>query len=88
MGENDFKKGYSSLNDRPDATYALIDKLREREPVVRVCAVFDVPTSSYYDYKKRCRTIDAGRLTLRSLVKQLFRSTRNAAGSRSLVDLK
>lgn len=64
-----------------------IDKLREREPVVRVCAVFDVPTSSYYDYKKRCRTIDAGRLTLRSLVKQLFRTTSNAAGSRSLVDM-
>lgn len=54
---------------------------------MQVCAVFDVPTSSYYDYKKRCRTIDAERLTLRSLVKQLFRSTRNAAGSRSLVDM-
>jgi len=87
MGENDFKKGYSSLNDRTDATYALIDKLREHEPVARVCAVFDVPTSSYHYYKKRCRKIDAERLTLRSLVKQLLRSSRNAAGNRSLVDM-
>jgi putative transposase len=46
-----------------------------------------VPTSSYYDYKKHCRKIDAERLTLRSLLKQLLPLMRNAAGSRSLVDM-
>jgi len=46
-----------------------------------------VPLSSYYDYKKRGNEIDADRLTLRSMIKQLFRSTRNAAGSRTLVEM-
>ena len=52
-----------------------------------VCATFDVPLSSYYDYKKRDNEIDVERLTLRSVIKQLFRSTRNAAGSRTLVEM-
>ena len=52
-----------------------------------VCAAFDVPLSSYYDYKKRDNEIDVERLTLRSVIKQLFRSTRNAAGSRTLVEM-
>jgi putative transposase len=65
----------------------LIDKLREQAPVELICTAFDVPTSSYYDYRKRSQTIDVERLTLRSIVKQLFRSTRNAAGSRTLVGM-
>jgi putative transposase len=52
-----------------------------------VCAAFDVPLSSYYDFKNRSNEIDVDRLTLRSLIKQLFRSTRNAAGSRTLVEM-
>lgn len=65
----------------------MIDKLREQAPVELICAAFDVPTSSYYDYRKRSQKIDVERLTLRSIIKQLFRSTRNAAGSRTLVGL-
>lgn len=52
-----------------------------------VCAAFDVPLSSYYDFKSRSNEINVDRLTLRSLIKQLFRSTRNAAGSRTLVEM-
>ena len=52
-----------------------------------VCAAFDVPLSSYYDFKNRSNEIDVDRLTLRSMIKQLFRSTRNAAGSRTLVEM-
>lgn len=52
-----------------------------------VCASFDEPLSSYYDFKNRSNEIDVDRLTLRSLIKQLFRSTRNAAGSRTLVEM-
>ena len=46
-----------------------------------------MPTSSYYDYRKRCRKVDVERLALRSKVKQLFRMSRNAAGSRTLVEM-
>jgi len=61
--------------------------LREQDRIELICAAFDVPASSYYDYRERSQKIDVERLTLRSIVKQLFRSTRNAAGSRSLVDM-
>ena len=51
------------------------------------CETFDVPTSSYYDYRKRCRKIDVERLALRIKIKQLFRMSRNAAGRRTLVEM-
>lgn len=46
-----------------------------------------MPKSTYYDYKKRSRKIDVERLSLRAIIKNLFRMTRNSAGSRTLVDL-
>ncbi len=61
--------------------------MREQEPVELVCAAFDIATSSYYDYKKRSRKIDVERLGLRSKVKELFRASRGAAGSRTLVSM-
>lgn len=50
-----------------------------------VCAVFGVPTSSYYEYRSGHREIDANRLQLRSEVKRLFNTSRGSADSRSLV---
>lgn len=46
--------------------------------------MFDVPSSSYYDYLKHNQKIDVERLEQRSLVKKLFTDSRRAAGSRSL----
>jgi len=61
--------------------------LREQEPVELICNAFNVPTSSYYDYRGRRQIINVERMTLRSIIKQLFRSTRNAAGSKTLVGM-
>ena len=44
-------------------------------------------TSSYYDYRKRSQKIDVQRLVLRSKIKELFRDSRHAAGSRTLVEM-
>lgn len=52
-----------------------------------VCETFDVPASSYYDYRKQCKKVDVERLALRSKIKQLFRMSRNAASSRTLVEM-
>jgi putative transposase len=46
-----------------------------------------VPLCGFYDYKNRGNEIDVERLTLRSVIKQLFLSTRNAAGRRTLVEM-
>lgn len=47
--------------------------------------VFDVATSSYYDYRKRSQVIDVKRLQLQARLKELFRLSRGSAGSRTLV---
>ena len=61
--------------------------MREHEPVELICTAFGVPKSSYYGYRKQRQKIDVERLTLRSMIKQLFRTTRNSAGSRTLVGM-
>jgi len=50
-----------------------------------ICSVFDVATSSYYDYRKRSQVIDVKRLHLQAKLKELFRLSRGSAGSRTLV---
>ena len=50
-----------------------------------ICSVFDVATSSYYDYRKRSQVIDVKRLQLQARLKELFRLSRGSAGSRTLV---
>ncbi|KFI17963.1 hypothetical protein IB75_16995, partial [Nitrosococcus oceani C-27] len=50
-----------------------------------ICSVFDVATSSYYDYRKRSQAIDVKRLHLQAKLKELFRLSRGSAGSRTLV---
>lgn len=49
-----------------------------------VCSALGIPTSSYHEYVKRRRTPDIKRLTLRSLVKELFNDSRQSAGSRTI----
>lgn len=50
-----------------------------------VCSVFEVASSSYYEYKQRQRHVNVERLALRSEVKRLFTLSRSSAGSRSIV---
>lgn len=52
-----------------------------------VCSVFEISSSSYYEYFQRPRHIDGERVYLRSEVSRLFTLSRNSAGSRTLVDM-
>jgi len=61
--------------------------LREQEAIEIVCSAFDVARSSYYEYRQRAARIDVERLRLRSKIKELFRASRNSAGSRTLVGM-
>jgi len=65
----------------------LIDQLRERESVEMICAAFDIAPSSYYEHRQSHQIVDVDRLLLRSKIKELFRLSRNSAGSRSLVGM-
>jgi len=61
--------------------------LREHEPVGLVCSALGIPASSYYEHVQRHQKPDVQRLTLRSLVKELFNDSRRSAGSRTLVGM-
>ncbi|WP_348944107.1 IS3 family transposase [Chitinibacter sp. FCG-7] len=79
------KKGHSSLNGGRTQSYALVDQLSEHEPVEMVCSTFGICRSSYYHYRHRRQHIDRERIELRAKVRNLFKQSRNAVGSRSLV---
>ncbi|MCK2086452.1 IS3 family transposase [Aeromonas sp. 3925] len=81
------KKGYSSLDGGRVHTYALIDRLREQAPITLVCCAFDVPTSCFYDYLARRRTINRERMQQRSELRRLFKASRDSAGSRALMSM-
>ncbi len=81
------KKGYCSLDGGRVHTYALIDRLREQAPITLVCCAFDVPTSCFYDYLARKRTINRERMQQRSELRRLFKESRNSAGSRALMSM-
>ncbi|MGN5163135.1 IS3 family transposase [Aeromonas dhakensis] len=81
------KKGYSSLDGGRVHTYALIDRLREQAPITLVCCAFDVPTSCFYDYLARRRTINHERMQQRSELRRLFKASRDSAGSRALMSM-
>jgi putative transposase len=51
-----------------------------------VCQVLEVPKSSYYEYRLRRDKIDAERVKLRAQVRQVFKASRCAAGSRTIKD--
>ena len=65
----------------------MIDQLSTTEPIELLCALFNVPRSVYYDYRHRCRRIDAERLALRSKVSAIFSGSRRSAGSRTIMDM-
>ena len=63
----------------------MIGPLSEHESVEMVCSVFDVPRSSFYDFKQRETSIKLEEVQLRSTINELFSLSRGAAGSRTLV---
>ncbi len=67
--------------------FALIDRLREQKQyeVNRLCRIFGISRSSYYDHLLRKNTIDAERLRLRALVTEIYNASRQSAGSRTIV---
>ncbi|SIR60509.1 HTH-like domain-containing protein [Aeromonas veronii] len=79
--------GYSSLDGGRVHTYALIDRLRKQASITLVCCAFDVPTSCFYDYLARRRTINRERIQQRSELRRLFKASRNSAGSRALMSM-
>ncbi|ATY82521.1 IS3 family transposase [Aeromonas veronii] len=81
------KKGYGSLDGGRVHTCALIDRLREQAPITLVCCAFDVPTSCFYDYLARRRTINRERMQQRCELRRLFKESRNSAGSRALMSM-
>ncbi len=52
-----------------------------------VCTAFGVAPSSYYEYRQRQQEPDVERLLLRSKIKELFRLSRNSAGTRTLMGM-
>ncbi len=52
-----------------------------------VCCAFDVPTSCFYDYLARRRTINRERIQQRSELRRLFKESRDSAGSRALMSM-
>ena len=52
-----------------------------------VCSVFEISSSSYYEYCQRRHHIDVERVHLSSEVNRLFTLSRNSAGSRTLVEM-
>ena len=79
------KKGYCSLNVGRSEAYTLIDSLRGQKAIVITCEALGIPTSSYYDYRRRKEAIDVERLALRAQVRAVFTQFRGASGSRTIV---
>lgn len=63
----------------------MIDQLREHDSVEVVCAVFEIAPSSYYEHRQKRKEPDVERLHLRSKIRELFKLSRNSAGSRTLM---
>ena len=63
----------------------MISQLREHENVRKLCALFSVPRSSYYEHLQRRTRIDVARLRLRAKATEIFNASRQSAGSRSIV---
>src|SRR3569832_547885 len=78
---------HNTLDVGRDRAYALIDQLSAHEPVDLVCAMFDVPRSCYYAHRRRRDHIDVDRMRLRGCVHEIFKQSRQAAGSRTGRDM-
>ncbi len=56
-------------------------------PTILVCCAFGIPTSCFYDYLARKRTINRERVQQRSELRCLFNESRGSAGSRALMSM-
>lgn len=65
----------------------MIDRLREQAPINLACCAFDIPTSCFYDYLARKRTINRERMQQRSELRRLFTASRDSVGSRALMSM-
>lgn len=63
----------------------MITQLREHSNVRKLCSLFSVSRSSYYDHLHRRKRIDVARLRLRAKATSIFNASRQSAGSRSIV---
>ncbi len=52
-----------------------------------VCCAFGIPTSCFYDYLARTRTIDHEQVQQKSVLRRLFNESRGSAGSRALMSM-
>lgn len=50
-----------------------------------MCALFDLPVSTYYERQKRGKQIDVQRINERTKVRELFAASDSSAGARTLV---
>ncbi|MFI9653072.1 IS3 family transposase [Guyparkeria sp. GHLCS8-2] len=79
------KKANGSLRRGRDATFAVIDRLREPVNVALACQTLGVARSSFYHYREqKQRDVDADRLALRAQATRYFNESRGSAGSRTL----
>lgn len=65
----------------------MIDQLRERYPIDKVCQVFGITRSTYYDYRSRSRRVDTEREALKQQVERIFHESRGSAGTRTIKTL-
>lgn len=63
----------------------MIETLRGVGTTALRCEVFEVGTSSYYDYQQRKKTVNVKRLRLRAIATEIHQQSRRAAGSRTIV---
>ena len=63
----------------------MINQLREHGNVRKLCALFSVSRSSYYDHIHQREKTDVARLRLRARATEIFNASRQSAGSRSIV---
>jgi len=66
--------------------YGFIRNHVQRWPVVHQCRLLGVQRSAYYDWRDRpCKVFPPEELALRRRMKELFRSSRDSLGSRTLM---
>jgi putative transposase len=63
----------------------LISQLREHGNIRKLCSLFSVSRSSYYEHTHRRKLIDVSRLRLRTKAIEIFNASRQSAGSRSIL---
>lgn len=86
MGERYSKKGYRSLDARRHQIIDLIEQLSSSEhaPIASLCALFDVPRSSYIYRITNRHKIDPERERLKQKILSIHEDSRGAAGSRTI----